>query len=255
MLNAVILAGSSKIGELEEQENVDNKAFIKVNHLSALEAVLETLRGVRGLEKIVIVGPEDKLEEVREKGYQFEITPQWDNLIDNIAAGLERMDPQKPCVAMSADIPLLTVEAVEDFVERCEPFNHDFYYPVISKEVYQTKFPQGDRTYVPLREGVYTGGNLMIIKPYWLLEKLDEIHKYVSYRKRPWKLVRTLPLSLIVKFLCKRLQIHELENYMSKLLGIQAKVVETPYVEIGVDMDKPADLKLIKEVVDLSNET
>jgi len=255
LLSAVILAGSSKIGELEEQENVDNKAFIKVNHLTALEVLLNTLGEVRRLDKIVIVGPEDKLEKIREKGYQFEITPQWDNLLDNIAAGLEKVEPEKPCVAMSADIPLLTAEAVEDFIERCEPFNHDFYYPVISKEVYQKNFPQGDRTYVPLREGVYTGGNLMIIKPYWLLEKLDEIHKYVSYRKRPWKLARTLPLSLIVKFLCKRLQINELEDYVSKLLGIKAKALETPYVEIGVDMDKPADLKLIKEVIDLGNET
>ncbi len=249
MFNIIVLAGSSRKGELEERENVQNKAFILINHLTMLEIILQTLQSVREIDKIVVVGPADQLAKLQKKSHHFEIVDEQDTHLNNIAAGLKTVEPHKPCVVVSADIPLLTKEAFEDFLSRCFPYERDFYYPVISREECEKQFPDAKRTFVRLEEGAFTGGNIMMLKPYWLLNKIDDINIYLSYRKRPWKLVQTLPFSLIVKFIFRRLTFKDMEEYVFRLMGIKAKVVVTPYVEIGVDVDKPEDLDLIKGII------
>jgi len=247
LFNAVILAGSSAKGDLEEQEQVDNKAFIYINSLTMIETILVALEKVEYIDNIAVVGPPDGMNEIKDKGYFFEIVEQQETYLDNIAAGLEQLDLDKPCVVVSADIPLITQEAIEDFLGRCAPYDQDFYYPIISKEDCEKKFPEVKRTYVRLREGTFTGGNIMMIKPSWILNKIEDIQMYLSYRKRPWKIIRTFPYLLIVKFLIRRLTIKDLEQYVSQLMNINAQAVSSSYVEIAVDVDKVEDLALVKK--------
>ncbi len=247
MFNAVILAGSSAKGDLEKQEQVENKAFIYVNSLTMIETILVTLEKVEHIDNIAVVGPPDDLNEIKNKGYIFEIVEQQESYLENIVAGLEKLDLDKPCIVVSADIPLITQESVEDFLARCAPYDQDFYYPIISKEDCEKKFPEVKRTYVRLKEGTFTGGNIMMIKPSWILNKIEDIQMYLSYRKRPWKIIRTLPYLLIVKFLIRRLTIEDLERYVSQLMNMNARAIASSYVEIAVDVDKIEDLALVKK--------
>lgn len=256
MFNVVILAGSSKKGELEEQEKVNNKSFIMINGRPMLGIILHTLQKVDAIKKIVIVGAVSELEAMRESGgYVYDIVPQKETFLDNIAAGMQQLDAKTPCIVLSADAPLITKEAVEDFIARCSPYDSDFYYPIIHRDNCEEKFPRVERTYMRTKDGTFTGGNMMMVKPEWIINKIDDINIYLSYRKRPWKLVQTLPLFLIFKYLIRQITLKEVEDYLSRLFDIKASTVITPYAEIGVDVDKPSDLELVKEVLSLEDIT
>ncbi len=255
LFNVVILAGSSKKDDLEEQESVNNKSFIIINDQPMLAIILKTLKKVKSIEKIVVVGSAEELSGLQKKGFSFNIVNQEDSFLNNIAAGMQKVEPNTPCLVISADIPLLTKEAVEDFILRCSPHDCDLYYPIIQRDDCVKRFPEVERTYIHLKDGTFTGGNIMMVKPGWIISKIDDLNMYLSYRKRPWKLVQTLPLFLIFKYLIRRLTLKEVEDYLSRLFDIKARTVITPYVEIGVDVDKPSDLALVKKVLSSKDKT
>ncbi|NLZ28223.1 MAG: NTP transferase domain-containing protein [Firmicutes bacterium] len=253
MLNVVILAGATRRGDLEIMEKVENKAYIKIEGRTMIEIIMGTLREVPEIEDIIVVGMPDELEKLNIDRYRFQSVAPRGSFLDNIAAGLGELDPYMPCLVVSADIPLLSRGSLEDLMERCSPYEHDFYYPIITRESCEESYPGVKRTYVQLKEGTFTGSNVMMTKPYWILEQIDDIEVYLSYRKNPWKLVQTLPLIYIIKFLIKRLSIKELESYLSGLFKVKARAIVTPYAELGVDVDKPSDLELVRKLLSAKN--
>ncbi len=249
MLNALIMAGSSKSGLLEEQEGVENKVFVKIEGRYMIEIILDVVSSHPGINRILVVGDAEKLEKLKEKGYQnIEIVPQVGGLFSNALEGVSHADPHEPCIIVTADIPLLTGEIFEEFLNNCKPYDHDFYYPVITKADCLQQFPTAKRTYVTMKEGPLTGGNVMIVKPDWIVAKKELITKYISYRKKPLKALSILPPGIIIKYLTRRLSISDMEKFFAKLIGVKGKTIITSRVEIGVDVDKPEDLELVREV-------
>ena len=87
---------------------------------------------------------------------------------------------------MPTDIPFITTAAIDDFIAQSEIHQADFYYPITSKEVNEHKFPGVSRTYVKLREGTFTGGNLFIIRSRVINQVMHMAEELVKRRKAPW---------------------------------------------------------------------
>ncbi len=247
MFNVLILAGASKRGELEELEGVNNKSFIIINGRPMLKIILDTLNKVEKIGEVVIIGPVDDLKKFQNEMSNIKLVPQQDSMLGNLAAGLSVLEPHEPCIVMSADTPLLTVDAINDFFELCRPHDMDLYYPIIHKKVCEERFPEVKRTYMHTKEGTFTGGNMMMLKPYWIIEQIDRLNVYFSYRKKPWKLVQTLSFKLIIKYILRTLSLKEVSEYLSNLFNIKAITVISSFPEIGVDVDKPDDIILVRK--------
>ncbi len=249
MFDAVVLAGGGKQEPLTEQEGVSNKAFIQLHGKPLLAYILEALQGAPSVNRLIVVGPDKELTELRNEGYSITIVSEKGGMLDNLGAGFENADRDRPCLVVTGDIPLLNAEVVEDFLALCEPYDHDLYYPVLSREACLNSFPETERTYVRLREGHLTGGNLGMLKPAWFLQNKSRLELFISYRKKPLKLLRILPLSFLFKYLFKTLAVKDLESYLSRLLNLKARAVSCDCVEIALDVDKPSDLVLIKKAL------
>jgi GTP:adenosylcobinamide-phosphate guanylyltransferase len=249
MFDALVLAGGGKAEPLTEQEGVSNKAFIMLNNRPLLSYILQALEEAPSVDRIVAMGPQIDLEILRQEGYNIEILPEKESMLDNVAAGLEALDQDRLSLVVTSDIPLLTAKVLEEFIRLCAPFEHDFYYPILSRETCQGSFPETERTYVRLREGHITGGNLGLVNPRWFSDNRDRLEVFISYRKKPLKLLKILPPALIIKYLFKSLSVNDLEHFLSRLLRFRAKAVACDCVEIGVDVDKISDLELIKNVL------
>jgi len=249
MFDALVLAGGGKAEPLTEQEGVSNKAFIMLNKRPLLSYILQALEEAPSVDRIVAMGPQKDLEILRQEGYNIEILPEQESMLDNVAAGLEALDQDRLSLVVTSDIPLLTAKVVEEFIRLCAPFEHDFYYPILSRETCQGSFPETERTYVRLREGYITGGNIGLVNPRWFSDNRDRLEMFISYRKKPLKLLKILPPALIIKYLFKSLSVNDLEHFLSRLLRFRAKAVACDCVEIGVDVDKISDLELIKNVL------
>lgn len=247
MFDAVVLAGGGKPEPLTEQEGVSNKAFIKLHGKPQLAYILKALQEAPSIGRVVVTGPQNELELMRREGYDFEVVTERVSMLDNLAAGFETVDQSRLCLVVTGDIPLLNKKVIEDFLANCVPHDHDFYYPVISRDTCLERFPETERTYVRLKEGHITGGNIGLLRPNWFLDNRARLEMFISYRKKPLKLMRLLPPSFIFKYLFKTLSVSDLENHLSRLLGLKARAVFSDCVEIALDVDKISDLELVKK--------
>ncbi len=247
MFDVVVLAGGGKREPLTEQEKVSNKAFILIEDQPLLYLVLKALQEASSIQKVIVVGPAQDLLGLRKNEDDFTIVPEQESMLDNVAAGLEKVDKNRLCLVVTGDIPLVNAAVIEEFLNLCEPYTYDLYYPILSKDSCERQFPETKRTYVRLKEGYLTGGNLGLINPHWFLNNKTRLELFISYRKKPVKLLRILPLRLILKYPFGMLSVHDLELFISKLFNLHAKAIPCNRVEIGMDVDKTSDLAAVKK--------
>jgi hypothetical protein len=172
-------------------------------------------------------------------------------IIDTILLGMAALDHNRNVLVATADIPLLTAEAVNDFVEQCSRLNADLYYPVVPREVNDRYYPGNKRTYVRLKEGTYTGGNLFLVNPAIVPQCTTVAGKFIAERKNPLKLCQMLGWSFVIRFLLGKLPLRDVEQRVSELLGVNGAVINSPYPELGIDVDKPSDLEMVRATFSL----
>ena len=250
-MDAVVLAGAKNDGPLQEVSQSPFEAGISIGGHSLLDYVVGALAKVRNLARIVVVGPAETLDPELRKNV-FQIVPPGEGMVENLRRGLAALPPGGKVLIVTADIPLLTPEAVEDFLARCQEREADVYYPVVERSVLEARFPGVKRTYATLREGTFTGGNIILVTPSVVERHEKMIEMAVALRKDPLGMARLLGLVCLVKLLLGRLSIAEIETRVEKKLRFKGVAVITPYAEIGIDVDKPADLALVREVLTAS---
>lgn len=146
------------------------------------------------------------------------------------------------------DIPLLTADGINDFLDQCEKYPEgELYYPIIPKDICLKAYPEAKRTYGKLADGTFTGGNMMLAPKRVMIHCQKKAEEIFERRKNPLKLGSWLGWSFIVKLLLHLLTISDAEKRTSELLGVNCKAIITAYPEIGMDVDKPADLQLAEK--------
>jgi len=250
MFDALVLAGSGKVNDpLTEYAGVHNKAFIPIKGRPLITYILDTLASTPAVSTIIVVGPAKELETLRQEGYNFLIANEGDTLLNNVSNAIKHAEPSRLCLVVTGDIPLLSRAALEEFLNLCAPYDGDLYYPVLSEETCQKSYPDTKRTYVVLKEGPVTGGNIGLVNPAWFIKKKDSLELFISYRKKPLKLLRILPLSLVLKYYLKKLSLTDLEKSLSNLLEMKAHAVLCQCAEIGLDVDKISDLEQVRKLL------
>ena len=244
MFDCVILAGGGS-SELTVQEGVPSKALIKINGKEMIRLVLDVYMQMKEhIRRLIIVGSVEALDFLK-ADYPVDILPESDSLIGNLLLAHRYLKSENYLLISSADTPLLSLAAVEDFIRQCRPFDKDFYYPIIRKEDSEKTFPGEKRTYIGLADGAFTGGNLFLVNPLAVEPSAPMIGKFLDYRKNPLKMVSLLGPGFVLGLLAKRLSISRLEKRFSGLLNVKARAIVSAYPEIGFDIDKPAHLQLI----------
>ncbi len=247
LLDCIVLAGGGK-GELAKYEGVSCKALIKLGDQEMIRYVLQVLCALKQVERVVVVGPRDDLLFLQDH-YPVEIVAEQGSILQNLMAANRCLNNGRQTIISSADIPMLTVEAMENLLHKCRPFDSDFYYPISSKEHSESRFPGVRRTYVTLQEGTFTGGNVFLVNAAMLDSAVPEIERFLEYRKNPLKMVSLLGAGFALKFITKKLTIAGLEERFSGLLKLKAQAVISDYPEIGFDIDKPSDLTLARQMM------
>jgi hypothetical protein len=170
-------------------------------------------------------------------------------MLQNLQAGLEEIGDAKRVLVSTADIPLLSAEAVRDVLKR-DP-GVGLVYPVVSMTASERMFPGGRRTSAKLKEGRFTGGNLFLLEPKLVNDFLPRLQFVLDNRKNVLRLAGMFGIGAILKLLFGTLQIAELERTVSRILGVPARALISEYAEIGFDVDKPEDLEVVLKKLDL----
>lgn len=248
--DAIILAGGESSSELKKIAPYDNEALIIIGNYPMIYYVYQALRSSSYINQIVVSGPVEALKAILPRDERLLFVDGGQNAIESFAHAVKTLkatEISSKVLILPTDIPFITVQAIEDFLDRCEKSNCDFYYPVTRKEVNEEKFPGVQRTYVRLMEGTVTGGNLFLIRSELIEQCLEMGLKLVERRKNPLAMARLFGVGLVWKYLTRRLSIEMAEKRFYKVLGIKGKCIISPFAEIGVDVDKPSDLNLAQE--------
>ena len=247
-LDVVLLAGAGNEGRLREASQEPWEALIPIAGRPMVAYVADALAKAARTGQLVCVGPPEVVQAAaaaaagRVRG--VEAGP---DLLANLERGLaETAGPY--ALVVTSDIPLIKPHMVDDFVRRCEAGGEalDVWYAVVERTAGERAYPGVRRTWVRLRDGTFTGGNLLVVAR-------DIVHKTrrllgptLEGRKSPLTLARLLGPAALARFVVGRLSIADVERRVSRLLGIRGRAVVTPYVEIGIDVDKPDDLALAR---------
>lgn len=245
-VDVLVLAGGSLKGFTDVQ--AASKGLIEVGGRPMIDYLIDALRACPSVEKIVVTLP-TRAPQGAWASKTDKVLVGDGSMIENIETGIKFLGTSAPILITSSDIPLLKPEAVEDFLGRCQKEEGDFYYPIVSRGEMEKQFPGTKRTYATLREGTFTGGNLVLVEPQVFLGNIELTKKVYEARKSPVEMARILGIKFIFKLLLRRLTIKETEERVSGLIKARGRAVITSYAEIAVDVDKDADLELVRSIL------
>jgi GTP:adenosylcobinamide-phosphate guanylyltransferase len=245
-IDAVIMAGAPA-GELNPEDQAISRAMIELGGKTMIQWVIDALRGSESVGRVVAVGSvaADGLDEVIVPG---------DSLVGNLKLGLEAVGSAESVLVVSCDIPMLTTEALDDFISRAIPMNADMAYPIIPRTFCERRHAELKRTYLKTGDGTFTGGNLMLVKPAFFQRNWSAIEDAYAARKQIGKLARNIGLGVLLRVIVGQalpfvLRISALESAVSRMLGGKVAAVVSAYPEIGEDVDKPSDLAAVRRIL------
>ncbi|MDH7601835.1 MAG: NTP transferase domain-containing protein [Armatimonadota bacterium] len=246
-IGVVILAGA-QAGQLFPQNSSISRGMVPVAGKPMVQWVVDAFRGVPSVDRIVVVGDVDVVG-------ADAVVPPCGGFVDNLRKGLECMEPDQKVILASCDIPMLTAESVEDFIGRAREANADFVYPIVPRSQCEAQYPGVKRTYLRTADGVFTGGNLVLVNPRFVLENWRIIREAYEARKHVLRLARIIGLSIVFRVLismvCPRaLKVSDLERAAARLLSGSVAAVVSEYPEIAEDVDKPSDLHAVERFLE-----
>ena len=177
--------------------------------------------------------------------------PSQGDMIANIRAGITellRINPQAHHVLLvSSDIPCLTAEMVDWVVKTTMQTDEDAYYNVITRQVMEKRFPTSNRSYIKLKDVEVCGADMNVVATR-LVTTNDEIWtKLVNARKNALKQAALLGFDTLFLLLLHAITLEAAVKKVTKRLNITGRAILCPYAEVGMDIDKPHQLELMRK--------
>lgn len=249
-MDAVITAGGiPQPGEpLYELTQGKSKALLDVAGKSMIQWVVDALEEASSIENVLVVGLDADNDVTGSKLRAF--LPNQGGLIDNIRAGvmkaLELNSTAEYVLLVSSDIPAITAEIVDWATKAAIESRADLCYNVITREVMEARYPTSNRTFLRLKDQELCGGDMNVVRTN-VLKTHDELwDKLIEARKSPLKQASIFGLDNVLLLLLRRLSIEKAVQRVSKRLGLKVACILCPYAEIGMDVDKPGQLELLR---------
>ncbi|NLO20985.1 MAG: NTP transferase domain-containing protein [Syntrophomonadaceae bacterium] len=253
--DAVILAGGRICEELRDAATYDNEAFIIIAGQPMILYVYKALRQSEHIRRIVISGPREELLKITPEDELLLLVSSGENAVESLSNAVHLLQEDgisESILIMPTDIPFISREAIEDFIKQAESMNGDLFYALTRKEINERKFPGVLRTYVQLKEGVFTGGNLFLMRSGMIEPALDMAIQLTMRRKNPLAMGRLFGFRMVLSYLLKRLSIPMVEKRFYEVMGIRGRGIISDFAEVGVDVDKLSDLELAQKYLSSS---
>ena len=246
-VGAVVLAGGRIPSSLAHLSA--HRALLRADGHLLLDYLLAALHASPSIQASTVVAPAEALPELA--ALPGILTPAGDSLVENMQRGAKALAAMQPThlLFITGDIPLVTPEGIEGYLAASLRTGASLTYPIIPRQVCEQRFPGAKRTYVRIREGVFTGGNAIFTTESLLTDKQALIQSLYAARKQPFRLAQILGFATVLRMLTGTLTIPYLERIATNLLGAPVAAVITPYAEIGFDVDKLADLEAVERAL------
>jgi GTP:adenosylcobinamide-phosphate guanylyltransferase len=225
-----------------------SKALLDVAGKPMIQWVLDALDQASNIERVLIMGLPEDCGVSGSKVVCF--MPNYEDMIENIKVGVRellRINPDaRHALLVSSDIPGITGEIVDWVVNAAMQTDDEAYYNVITQEVMEKRYPTSRRSYVHLRGMNVCGGDMNVIATR-LVTQNDEIwRKLVDSRKNALKQAALLGVDTLFLLFFRLINLDDGIAKVSKRLNIKGRAIVCPYAEVGMDVDKPHQLEIMR---------
>jgi hypothetical protein len=162
---------------------------------------------------------------------------------------LELNKKTKHVLMVSSDIPAITSEIVDWIVNTSMKTDDDIYYNIIQREVMEKRFPGSNRTYTRLKDMDVCGGDMNVARAKLVVTE-DENglwEKISNARKSPIKQAALIGFDTLFLLLFRQLTLEMAVEKITNKLDITGQAIVCPYAEVGMDIDKPHQLEIIRK--------
>ena len=250
-MNVIVTAGGETDAKqpLYQVTHGGLKAMIEICGKPMVQWVLDALGETDQLERVVVVGlpPETDLT----CKHPLILLPDHGDMLKNIMAGAKevtRVDPQASHVLLaSGDLPGLNGKMIEWFLEQVKDLNQDLYYTIIQRETMESQFPASKRTYIHLKDMQICGGDLHCFRLAAATDESPIWKRLIESRKNPFRQASIVGYDTLLFLMLRQLNLQDAVKAVTRRLDIQGRAVPSPFAEMGMDVDKPFQLEIIRE--------
>jgi len=252
-MNAIVTAG----GETEPKQPLYEiahgglKSMIEVAGKPMVQWVLDAMGKSTEIERVVVVGLPPETDLVC--AHPLVLLPDEGDMLRNIqsaAREILRIDPQAEYALLSAsDIPALRAEMIDWLICQVKDVSQDIYFTVIDRGTMEAGFPDSKQTYTHLKDTDLCVGDLHCFRLKTAAEDTPLWKRLIESRKKPLRQASILGYDTMLFLMLRQLTLKDAEATVCKRLGIKGQAVLSPYPEIGMDVDKPFQLEIIRETI------
>ncbi len=244
--NALILAGSrGGVDPVADYAGVSHKALIELDGQPLLARVAQALREAGAMQ--IAVSVSDDAVRTAATALGLTVLTAASGPSRSVRDGIEALGT--PLLVTTADHALLQPEWITRFVADV-PAHADVAALLARRDVIEAAAPGTRRTYLRFADGAWSGCNLFHFATPRSVAALDLWAQVEADRKRPWRIVRRLGISTLIRYMSGRLTLVAALAHLGRLAGLDSAAVASPFGLAAVDVDKPADLDLVRALVE-----
>jgi hypothetical protein len=177
--------------------------------------------------------------------------PNQGKMLENLQAGAKKAQEinkkAEYVLLVSSDIPAINGEMVDWVVNTAMETKLDVYYNVIQREVMEKRFPGSKRTWTKLKDMEVCGGDMNVAHIKLIVTDETELwEKITNSRKNPLKQAALIGFDTAFLLLTGKLTLEKAETKVMTRLNITGKAIVCPYAEVGMDVDKPHQLEIMR---------
>jgi len=250
---AIVLAGN-RPGEngFAESHNVTAKALIPVGGEPMLGRVLKALLGSPSVARIVVLAQDAEALLGGDLAWaaaeaRISTAAGGDGISTSIAGIAGTVAAPWPVLVTTADHALLRPEMVEAFIAGIG--DADAAFAMVERRVVEQVHPGTKRTWIKFSDGHYSGANLFALTNASAQTALTFWAKAEKDRKKALRMLMFFGPTIFLRAVTRTISIGGAAAKAGKELGLRVKVVTLPFPEAAIDVDKPADLELVEQIL------
>ncbi|MEO0882452.1 MAG: nucleotidyltransferase family protein [Pseudomonadota bacterium] len=260
MTSVLILAGSrSETCPLCVDAGVPSKALVPLGGVRLIDHMLRALRDTPALDGNIWISGycPRKLEDGAPSDLK-QFLPRVHAMPDDVGpahAALAALNAgaTTPLLITTCDHPLLTPAMIDAVLTGADDTHCDFAVGLARREIIESAYPETERTYLSLAGEGYSGCNLFVVRTERGKHAIAFWRDVAQDRKKPLQIARRFGFGALVRMFTGNLSIDAAFAHGSKRIGAKLAPVVIPIPEAAIDVDKPADLALVREIMKLAS--
>jgi len=229
------------------------KALLPIAGKPMIQWTLDAIAGSEQIENVIIIGLDEK-HNLNCGSKTVHYLQSNDTIFENARSCCKlalKLNPDATQILwISADLPLIETPMIDWFINQVQISQHELYYQIIDQDVMESRFPTSRRTYTKLKGKIVCGGDVSAINPNIATAVHPAFNKISAARKNVMKQARLLGIWPLLLLITRQMTTITAEKIIRNRLDLDGIFVDTPYAEMGMDVDKPEQYEIAQKILE-----